>query len=100
MRRAPAFALAFVALLALAGPAAACHGRITEVGTDALCLDARCPYLYLVTYFADPAGTTTHVVALYQETNGILGVQRGPEALAPGGIDHCVAVGPKDLRLA
>lgn len=94
MRLPPILAVAFVLAALVLGPtAAACHGSVTPIGT---CSGSTCALVYLV---SSGGVGGSHILALYQESNGVAGLQRGNPPALQGGYDHCVVSGPKDARI-
>ena len=94
MRLPPVLAVAIVfAALVVTPNALACHGSVTPVGT---CATNVCGTVYLVSS-GGVGGSST--LALYQESNGIAGLQRGDGPLLQGGYDDCFVSGPKDERI-
>ena len=96
MKLPPVLAVGALALVLLGPTAIACHGTISGIGVSSGCVGNTCGFFYLVS--SGGIGGSS-VLALYQETNGIVGVQRGDPALLQGGFDDCFAAGPKDERI-
>ncbi|HET6405346.1 MAG TPA: hypothetical protein VFH78_11930, partial [Candidatus Thermoplasmatota archaeon] len=60
------------------------------------CVGSTCATFYLVS--SGGIGGQS-VLALYQETNGLGGLQRGNPPTLQGGHDDCWVSGPKDARI-
>lgn len=97
MRVPPILAVAFVLGAIVLGPTAlACHGSVTGFGVSGGCTGGVCTFFYLV---SSGGVGGSNVFALYQESNGIAGLQRGAAPILQGGYDECFVGGPKDTRV-